>query len=116
MITIDNITANTGDFPLGNVTPMGVGKMLIQTRLLSGSGLTWGVALRGTGSGATPERAQSVNKLTQAAVTAATAITPTAAIQLHEIDCGGCDVFIRILGNTTNGVMEVRAWPLTQGA
>ena len=108
-----------GHYNLGNVAEMAKAQLRLSTRLASGTGITWGLRLRLTGSGisdANAPRTGFYDVLGQANVAAATAITPTSTAQIHEIDCGGCDVILSILTNSGSGVLEVFGAPLTQGA
>lgn len=109
-----------GQYSLGNVAEMGRATMVIQTRLLSGTGVTWGLRLRGTGGGvsdaANAPRAGFIDMLANnAAVAPATAITAASTIALSKIDCEGCDVILDILSVTSGGTLELFAWPITHG-
>lgn len=107
-----------GVYPLTNVAEMVAGALVIQTRLISGTGLTWALRKRLTGSSvanADAPRTAFKNVLTDAAVNNATAITPTSAAQIHSVICDGCDVVLEILSNSGSGVLQIEMLPVTGG-
>jgi hypothetical protein len=118
----------TGQYALTNVSENAAGALVIQTRLASGTGVTWALRKRLTGTApgsaqpgvttvahnAAP-RSAFANAATGAAVDAGTAITATTAPQLHSIICDGCDVILDVLSVTGAGVLLVECAPITGG-
>lgn len=110
----------TGIYPLTNVDTASAGSLVIQTRLASGTGVTWAVRKRATGTApgtggasvvpvadAAAPRTWLTNALTGAPIDNATAITATTAPQIHSVICDGCDVLLEVLSVTGAGVLRV---------
>lgn len=114
----------TGQYVLTNVSENAAAALVIQSRLISGTGVTWGLRKRLTrtdvqnlnpvADNVAPRTAFS-NALTGAAVTESTAITATTAPQIHSVICDGCDVILDILTVTGNGVLQIEMAPITGG-
>ncbi|BAH38872.1 MAG TPA: hypothetical protein DGD08_08525 [Gemmatimonas aurantiaca] len=122
------IFATTGQFVLTNVGENAAAALVMQSRLKSGTGVTWGLRKRltGTGDGTTyngvtvvdasaAPRSAFTNMATMAAVSESTPVTATALPQLHSIICDGCDVILDVLSVTGNGVLEIEMAPITGG-
>ena len=105
-----------GVYTLTNVSPHAPGALVIQTRLVSGTGLTWALRKRMTETtvaAADAPRTAFTDELTATAVTNATAITATTAPQIHAVQCDGCDVILEVLTNSGAGVLQVEMMPIT---
>lgn len=114
----------TGQFVLTNVSENAAAALVIQSRLISGTGVTWGLRKRLTGSGSMDlnpiadddaPRTAFTNSLTNAAVSESTAVTATTAPQIHSVICDGCDVILDVLSVTGNGVLQLEMAPITGG-
>lgn len=114
----------TGQYVLTNVSENAAAALMIQSRLASGTGVTWGVRKRLTGSGSQnlnpvadddAPRCVLTNALTNEAVAATTAITATTAPQMHSVICDGSDVILDVLSITGNGVLQLEMAPITGG-
>ena len=118
----------TGVYPLTNVSENAAGALVLQTRLASGTGVTWALRKRLTGTApgnsnpgvtavadAAAPRCVFRNALLETTVDSVTAVTATTAPQIHSVICDGCDVLLEVLSVTGNGVLLVELAPITGG-
>ena len=104
-----------GIYPLTNVSEMEAGAVVMQSRLISGTGLTFGFAMRfgqSDVSNAAAPRCRWINGATNAEVLAATDTTATAAPLVSMVPCKGMQILLVIVANAGAGVLRVELNPV----